>query len=991
MREYRLNNEGLEIQELLNQIENKTIYGNATKDTAGLMSAEDKDTLDTLVDNVGENIQQLNNLNQAVSENTTAIETNADNIATNTSDINALNTATGNLGTRLDAAEETLNNIFQLDANNFMGIYDAAASLPAMTGAGWALVGQDLTALLAYVYNIPQAQWQQYSTTTYDYSDYSGLASQVATIGLKIGDLTELETTDKSDLVSAINEVKNNMSTTAEDTTYEDNYGIGADNVQDAIDKIGFVGEYTEIDLTQFTEQRAFITSDSTPKWLTTNNNYPYEGIFIPVVPETKYKITANATGATAFAFLISNAVGSNNAAVTTFATGCTKVILNAGQYATDTAPSDAEYMWVYTTASTTSDRKPQKIEAVKKSAADKLAEIEADMGGIHTDVYTLQDAVVSADAIPTEGSSKMVKSGGVYDQLNFGDANEDIDLTQYTPVRAFPNPNRWIVEDDRYPYYGMFIPIHGRDKYIITAQDTRFAYYGFLTESSYIDGKTVSYASGETRVTVQAGTSAIAVAPRNAQYLYVATYTTVDIMPKGIKKINKKSVLEILSSTDNTPVSHSENLITSGGVFDAIYTLTNFDDIWDSNNTDSITATRVENDIVVNIISKTAGCRAGFNISDIKVGEKILVDFSSDTKAIFGIGETLSSGYTWLGTYNDSFFFKKTSSTQKYIFISAPSYDAGTTLILKGFNVSKAVDTSILDERVNNIMSYAFMPSSYIPIKERYEVYMNISTGGCQGSTVYGNYFVIGFAQSKKYIKIYDLQTKELAQQVDIPEFSNPRYHANTISFSGIKYDNADEFPLLYICSGYTDTSSVSTSEVYVVRIIGTEGSWTTELVQTITLDFGKVNNWTEWVCDPVLNRAWIIGSGIDKYICVAIPDISESEVTITADTPIIDHFNTKTFTLGLTTTSSGQGRFFYHNRIYRVSGVPTYAGQGDEALYVCVDNTLTHCTEAVVPLKNFGLSNGTSLAYEPEGCFIWNDEFYVAYLGFIAKLIQN
>lgn len=212
MRTYQFDKKGSEIQELLDQIKNKTIYGNATKDTAGLMSAEDKGTLDTLVDNVGENIQQLNSLNQAVSENTTAIGTNTDNIATNTSDISALKTTTGNLGTRLDAAEETLDNIFQLDANNFMGIYDAAASLPAMTGAGWALVGADLTALNAYVYNIPQAQWQQYGNTTYDYSDYSGLATQVATIGSKLGDLTSLTTTSKASAVAAINEVNRKAS-----------------------------------------------------------------------------------------------------------------------------------------------------------------------------------------------------------------------------------------------------------------------------------------------------------------------------------------------------------------------------------------------------------------------------------------------------------------------------------------------------------------------------------------------------------------------------------------------------------------------------------------------------------------------------------------------------------------------------------------------------------------------------------------------------------
>lgn len=177
MKTYQFNEKGSEIQVLLNQVKNKTLYNNATTEASGLMSADDKNTLNTLYDNVGENIQQINELNAVA----------------------------GGLDTRLSDAEETLANIFQLDANNFMGIYADDESLPqTMEGAGWALVGEDLTELYAYVWNISEEEWQQFGETTYDYSDYSGLAS-------KIGDLTQLETEDKTDLVSAINEVKEGM------------------------------------------------------------------------------------------------------------------------------------------------------------------------------------------------------------------------------------------------------------------------------------------------------------------------------------------------------------------------------------------------------------------------------------------------------------------------------------------------------------------------------------------------------------------------------------------------------------------------------------------------------------------------------------------------------------------------------------------------------------------------------------------------------------
>lgn len=58
----------------------------------------------------------------------------------------------------------------------------------------------------------------------------------------KIGDLQNLQTKDKSNIVSAINEVKNSLDgieTTAENTTYnDDTTQLGASNVQEAIEAI---------------------------------------------------------------------------------------------------------------------------------------------------------------------------------------------------------------------------------------------------------------------------------------------------------------------------------------------------------------------------------------------------------------------------------------------------------------------------------------------------------------------------------------------------------------------------------------------------------------------------------------------------------------------------------------------------------------------------------------------------------------------------------
>ena len=407
MKTYQFNEKGSEIQELLNQVKNKTLYSNATTENAGLMSAEDKSTLNTLYDNVGENIQQINELNNTVSQNSTAIEANAGNIATNTSDISTLNTTTGGLATRLSAAEDTLANIFQLDANNFMGIYANTQALEEiqMTGAGWALVGEDLTELLAYVWNIPAETWEPYGETTYDYSDYSGLVSQVATVSSKIGDLTELETEVKTDLVSAINEVKNNTSTTAEDTTYIDNYGMGVDNVQDAIDNAVIVGQDTEVDISEVDEVRAYITVGN--KWNTSSTTSVFWGKFIKVDRYTKYRITAQENASTAYAFLTVPSAGANNANVTTFATGCTRGTVPAGESVV-AQNTNGKCLWIFTTNETAgTDVAPEKIEKCAETIGDYLSKVEPE---------------------PVPSSIYPVEAGGVYEHLAiFKDVSEKI------------------------------------------------------------------------------------------------------------------------------------------------------------------------------------------------------------------------------------------------------------------------------------------------------------------------------------------------------------------------------------------------------------------------------------------------------------------------------------------------------------------------------------------------------------------------------------
>lgn len=240
----------------------------------------------------------------------------------------------------------------------------------------------------------------QYTGQNFDTSVNRALnqfPQQLAQIGLKIGDLANLQTTDKSSAVAAINEVKNNANTTAQNTSYTDNYGIGATNVQDAIDNAAIVkGSYVEIDLSQYTAVRAYIGVED-EIWVVTDRHYPYYGKFIPVTAGNRYRITANANGNSAYAFLKNNTY--SQGAPVDFATGADRTTISVGDVVEDIAPADATYMWFVTY--TTADRSPQSIESQDtKSAAEILSDV---------------------DNTPTQGSAKLITSGGVYDAMNGG------------------------------------------------------------------------------------------------------------------------------------------------------------------------------------------------------------------------------------------------------------------------------------------------------------------------------------------------------------------------------------------------------------------------------------------------------------------------------------------------------------------------------------------------------------------------------------------
>ena len=133
----------------------------------------------------------------------------------------------------------------------------------------------------------------------------------------------------------------------------------------------------------------------------------------------------------------------------------------------------------------------------------------ESRLGAMQDEINNLQEGVVvvgegmtpvPSDLSPTENSSNWVTSGGVFSETHVGNENVEIDLTEYTAVRAYPNPDTWVCTSNTYPYTGKFIPVTALQRYKIVAQNSAFTHYAFLTSSTYSQGATVQYATGSTR-----------------------------------------------------------------------------------------------------------------------------------------------------------------------------------------------------------------------------------------------------------------------------------------------------------------------------------------------------------------------------------------------------------------------------------------------------------------------------------------------------------
>lgn len=296
------------------------------------------------------------------------------------------------------------------------------------------------------------------------------------------------------------------------------------------------IGDDVEFDFSQLTEEEGWISGQG--KWASS-----HYCLFIPVVAGEKFSIHGNENTQSIYCFLTSKEVGENNSYVNTFAGNTTGIIMmNANEKTEITAPANAEYLYIGSSANAHYDRIPQ--ELVKLGRIDNT------------------ELLGSIDIEPTENSKAIARSGGIYKQI-FDNTHyietEEVDLSQYQAVRAYivGTTNKWYTLDNtppEYDNYGKIIPVKPGRTYRIKGNELGTVLYALLSTNGYGHNQDVSYASGCTLESIPKDGYRIFTAPINGRYLWVSDMTSWDRSPRKLELYEEIPVKDAVKAYKEMP-----------------------------------------------------------------------------------------------------------------------------------------------------------------------------------------------------------------------------------------------------------------------------------------------------------------------------------------------------------------------------------------------------------------------------------------------------
>lgn len=287
-----------------------------------------------------------------------------------------------------------------------------------------------------------------------------------------------------------------------------------------------------------------------------------------------------------------------------------------------------------------------------------------------------------------------------------------------------------------------------------------------------------------------------------------------------------------------------------------------------------------------------------------------------------------------------------------------------------------------MLQDSINDSISFQ------TNVREKaFEKYMDLtkSRGNVQGGASFGNYLFVGY-HGNRAMDIYDLSNRTFicSMPMQTPE-PRSKCHANTINFGSRYYKQGDEFPLLYVSSGYSISNSEDRSNVFVYRLSKTMNHddsfvFKSELVQTISV-LGS-GGWTECVTDIDHDALWFrYKRCILKY---QVPDVRLKDFDLNLrETPAMDTVIFRDFKILM----HCQGMLCHEGNIYLPSGVPSW---GEEP-YLSIVNLEKKDYTHIINLVDLEMINRSALwdnTWEPEFFFVFDGDYFIGYRRSVYKL---
>lgn len=233
---------------------------------------------------------------------------------------------------------------------------------------------------------------------------------------------------------------------------------------------------------------------------------------------------------------------------------------------------------------------------------------------------------------------------------------------------------------------------------------------------------------------------------------------------------------------------------------------------------------------------------------------------------------------------------------------------------------------------------------------------------------------YVIRFG-SNGVVRLYDASIKERIGEYIL---TGALPHANSVSFSRVKYAESDDFPLLYVNTYGADGYDIGSCLVYRVTL----NPFSVEVVQTIKIGFTNDSLWTtgnddrpygNFVVDTDRNML-IVYTTLDgdvkktRIFEFSMPTLEDGETVVLNKNNIANYYD-------VNRQKYPQGCCYYKGKLYMMSGFGDTNPNGNPA-YISVVDLGTRNTVSFINMNAIGL------AIEPECIYIHRNRLAGGYL---------